>query len=111
MEIVRERLEREFDLDLHRHRAERRLPRAHAERDEWREVHTPSDLPDAFEEVEEPYIKASIIVPKEFVGAIMELNNDRRGRFDHLEYLSSPNASTSSTSCRSARSCSTTTTS
>jgi GTP-binding protein LepA len=68
MEIVRERLEREFDLDLL--------------------VHTPSDLPDAFEEVEEPYIKASIIVPKEFVGAVMELNNDRRGKFDHLEYLS-----------------------
>src|SRR5207253_2219204 len=37
---------------------------------------------------EEPYIKASIIVPKEFVGAVMELNNERRGRFDHLEYLS-----------------------
>ena len=56
--------------------------------EEWVEVHTPSDLPDAFEEVEEPYIKASIIVPKEFVGAVMELNNDRRGRFDHMEYLS-----------------------
>ena len=55
---------------------------------EWVEVHTPADLPDSFDEVEEPYIKASIIVPKEFVGAVMELNNDRRGRFDHLEYLS-----------------------
>ena len=55
---------------------------------EWVEVHTPADLPDAFDEVEEPYIKASIIVPKEFVGTVMELNNDRRGRFDHLEYLS-----------------------
>ena len=79
--------------------------------DEWIEVHTPSDLPDSFEEVEEPYIKASIIVPKEFVGAVMELNNDRRGTFDHLEYLSPRSACTSSTSCRSARSCSTTTTS
>jgi len=48
----------------------------------------PADLPDAFDEVEEPYIKASIIVPKEYVGTVMELNNDRRGRFDHLEYLS-----------------------
>ena len=55
---------------------------------DWTEVHVPSDLPDAFEEVEEPYIKASIIVPKEFVGAVMELNNDRRGSFDHMEYLS-----------------------
>ena len=88
MEIVRERLEREFDLDLlvtapnvaYRVRA--------MNEEEWVEVHTPSDLPDAFEEVEEPYIQASIIVPKEFVGAVMELNNDRRGRFDHMEYLS-----------------------
>ena len=48
----------------------------------------PADLPDSFDEVEEPYVKASIIVPKEFVGTVMELNNDRRGRFDHLEYLS-----------------------
>src|SRR5439155_20601671 len=55
---------------------------------DWVEVHTPADMPNEFEEVEEPYIKASIIVPKEFVGAVMELNNDRRGHFDHLEYLS-----------------------
>src|SRR6476660_4242225 len=74
MEIVRERLEREFDLDLivtapnvaYRVRA--------MNEEDWIEVHTPSDLPDAFEEAEEPYIRASIIVPKEFVGAVMELN-------------------------------------
>jgi GTP-binding protein LepA len=52
------------------------------------EVHNPADMPAEFELVEEPYIKASIIVPKEYVGAVMELNNERRGRFDHLEYLS-----------------------
>src|SRR2546425_1211218 len=88
MEIVRERLEREFDLDLlvTAPNVAYRVKRPNT--DEWVEVHTPSDLPDAFEEVEEPYIKASIIVPKEFVGAVMELNNDRRGKFDHLEYLS-----------------------
>jgi GTP-binding protein LepA len=62
--------------------------RVKAPHGEWREVHTPSDMPVEVEEVEEPYIKASIIVPKEHVGAVMELNNDRRGRFDHLEYLS-----------------------
>ena len=79
MEIVRERLEREFDLDL-LVTAPNVAYRVRALNDaEWVEVHTPSDLPDAFEEVEEPYIKASIIVPKEFVGAVMELNNDRRG--------------------------------
>ena len=88
MEIVRERLEREFDLDL-LVTAPNVAYRVRALNDsDWVEVHTPSDLPDAFEEVEEPYIKASIIVPKEFVGAVMELNNDRRGRFDHMEYLS-----------------------
>jgi GTP-binding protein LepA len=87
MEIVRERLEREFDLDLlvtAPNVAYRVL-----ERDgEWREVHNPAEMPSEVETVEEPYVKASIIVPKEYVGAIMELNNDRRGRFDHLEYLS-----------------------
>jgi GTP-binding protein LepA len=88
MEIVRERLEREFDLDL-LVTAPNVAYRVRALNDsDWIEVHTPSDLPDAFEEVEEPYIKASIIVPKEFVGTVMELNNERRGKFDHLEYLS-----------------------
>jgi GTP-binding protein LepA len=88
MEIVRERLEREFDLDLlvtapnvaYRVRAQNET--------EWTEVHTPSDMPNAVDEVEEPYIRASIIVPKEYIGTVMELCNDRRGRFDHMEYLS-----------------------
>jgi GTP-binding protein LepA len=88
MEIVRERLEREFDLDLlvTAPNVAYRVKRPNTV--EWIEVHTPSDMPDEVEEVEEPYIKASIIVPKEYVGAVMELNNDRRGRFDHMEYLS-----------------------
>jgi GTP-binding protein LepA len=88
MEIVRERLEREFDLDLLVTAPNVAYRVRSLNEPEWVEVHTPSDLPDAFEEVEEPYIKASIIVPKEFVGAVMELNNDRRGKFDHMEYLS-----------------------
>jgi GTP-binding protein LepA len=87
MEIVRERLEREFDLDL-LVTAPNVAYRVKPLNGEWVEVHTPSDLPDTFDEVEEPYVKASIIVPKEFVGTVMELNNDRRGKFDHLEYLS-----------------------
>jgi GTP-binding protein LepA len=87
MEIVRERLEREFDLDL-LVTAPNVAYRVKPLHDEWREVHTPTDMPNEFDEVEEPYIKASVIVPKEYVGAVMELNNDRRGRFDHLEYLS-----------------------
>jgi GTP-binding protein LepA len=87
MEIVRERLEREFDLDL-LVTAPNVAYRVKPPHGEWVEVHTPADMPDELEEVEEPYIKASIIVPKEYVGTVMELNNDRRGRFDHLEYLS-----------------------
>ncbi len=87
MEIVRERLEREFDLDLIV-TAPNVAYRVKPPHGDWREVHTPADMPDEVEDVEEPYIKASIIVPKEFVGAVMELNNDRRGRFDQLEYLS-----------------------
>jgi len=87
MEIVRERLEREFDLDLlvtAPNVAYRVL-----ERDgDWVEVHNPAEMPRELDAVEEPYVRASIIVPKEYVGPVMELNNDRRGRFDHMEYLS-----------------------
>jgi GTP-binding protein LepA len=87
MEIVRERLEREFDLDLIV-TAPNVAYRVKPPSGDWIEVHSPAEMPEEIEEVEEPYIKASIIVPKEYVGAVMELNNDRRGRFDHLEYLS-----------------------
>jgi GTP-binding protein LepA len=87
MEIVRERLEREFDLDL-LVTAPNVAYRVKPPNGDWIEVHSPSDMPNEVDEVEEPYIKASIIVPKEHVGAVMELNNDRRGRFDHMEYLS-----------------------
>ncbi len=87
MEIVRERLEREFDLDL-LVTAPTVAYRVQERDGEWREVHNPAEFPREVEEVEEPYVKASIIVPKEFVGAVMELCNDRRGSFDHLEYLS-----------------------
>ncbi|HEY6030525.1 MAG TPA: translation elongation factor 4, partial [Gaiellaceae bacterium] len=87
MEIVRERLEREFDLDL-LVTAPNVAYRVKEANGGWVEVHNPSDMPREIEEVEEPYIKASIIVPKDYVGAIMELCNERRGKFDHMEYLS-----------------------
>ncbi len=88
MEIVRERLEREFDLDLlvtapnvaYRVRA-RNAPA-------WTEVHNPAEMPRAVDEVEEPYIRASVIVPKAYVGTVMELCAERRGRFDRMEYMS-----------------------
>jgi GTP-binding protein LepA len=55
---------------------------------EWVEVHNPAEMPREIDAVEEPYVRASIIVPKDYVGPVMELNNDRRGKFDHMEYLS-----------------------
>jgi GTP-binding protein LepA len=87
MEIVRERLEREFDLDL-LVTAPNVAYRVLERNGEWVEVHNPSEMPREIEEVEEPYVRASIIVPKDYVGPVMELNNERRGRFDHMEYLS-----------------------
>jgi GTP-binding protein LepA len=88
MEIVRERLEREFDLDLLVTAPTVEYRVRERPESEWVTVHNPADFPREFEEVEEPYVKASIIVPKEYVGAVMELNNERRGTFDHMEYLS-----------------------
>jgi GTP-binding protein LepA len=87
MEIVRERLEREFDLDL-LVTAPNVAYRAKETNGEWIEVHNPAEFPREIEEVEEPYVAASIIVPKEYVGAVLELNNERRGTFGRLEYLS-----------------------
>ena len=87
MEIVRERLEREFDLDL-LVTAPNVAYRVRTKAGEDVEVHNPAEFPRDVERVEEPYIRATTIVPKEFVGSVMELNNERRGRFHHLEYLS-----------------------
>jgi len=87
MEIVRERLEREFDLDL-LVTAPNVAYKVKERNGEWLEVHNPAEFPPEVEEVEEPYVAASIIVPKEHVGAVMELNNERRGTFGQIEYLS-----------------------
>ncbi|MGH3057952.1 MAG: translation elongation factor 4, partial [Gaiellaceae bacterium] len=87
MEIVRERLEREFDLDL-LVTAPNVAYRVLTKGGEELEVHNPADMPREVELVEEPYIRAATIVPKEYVGSVMELNTDRRGRFHHMEYLS-----------------------
>ena len=87
MEIVRERLEREFDLDLlvtAPNVAYRVLTKDGREF----EVHNPAEMPAEVERVDEPFIRASVIVPKEYVGPVMELCTERRGRFDHMEYLS-----------------------
>ncbi|HET7855188.1 MAG TPA: translation elongation factor 4 [Gaiellaceae bacterium] len=87
MEIVRERLEREFDLDL-LVTAPSVAYRVERPDGELVEVHNPAEMPREVERVEEPYVQASIIVPKDGVGQVMELCTERRGRFDHMEYLS-----------------------
>jgi GTP-binding protein LepA len=87
MEIVRERLEREFDLDL-LITAPTVAYRATKRDGAVVEVHNPAEMPREVDLVEEPYVKASIIVPKDYVGPVMELATERRGRFDHMEYLS-----------------------
>jgi GTP-binding protein LepA len=87
MEIVRERLEREFDLDL-LVTAPTVAYRVETAGGEVVEVHNPADMPPERERVDEPYVRASIVVPKDGVGQVMELCNERRGRFDHMEYPS-----------------------
>ena len=89
MDIVRERLEREYDLELLA-----TMPSVEFDvtltNGEELEVHNPSDMPDpgTIEEIREPYIQASIIAPKEFVGAVMELCQERRGEHSGMHYLS-----------------------
>jgi len=87
MEIVRERLEREFDLDL-LVTAPNVAYQVTLQDGEVVEVHNPAEMPREYELVAEPYVKASVIVPKDYVGDVMGLCNERRGRFDHMEYLS-----------------------
>ena len=88
MEIIRERLEREFGLDL---LATTPTVRYEVEllTGEVLSICNPVEFPDAglIKEVREPYIDASILLPAEYVGPVMELCNDKRGRYVHLEYL------------------------
>ncbi len=89
MDIVRERLEREYDLDLLATMPSVGFEVTLTDGEEV-EVHAPSDMPDParIAEVREPYIKASILTPKEYVGQVMELAQDRRGQHAGMHYLS-----------------------
>jgi GTP-binding protein LepA len=89
MDIVRERLEREYDLDLMA-----TMPSVGFEvtltSGEELDVHAPSDMPDPAKvaEIREPYVRATILTPKEFVGAVLELAQERRGEHAGMHYLS-----------------------
>jgi GTP-binding protein LepA len=86
MEIVQERLEREFDLDLIASSPSVRYEVVVG--GEVREITNPSDLPEAFEEIREPVVRATIIAPKEYVGAVMGLCHEKRGVSVGMEYIS-----------------------
>lgn len=89
MEVIKERLEREFDLDLLA-TAPSVEYHVYKTNGEMLSLHSPQDLPDAAEiaRIEEPYLKAKILIPPDYVGAVMELTVARRGTFVTMNYLS-----------------------
>lgn len=88
MDVVQERLEREFNLDLIT-TAPSVTYHVNMADGETKTVENPADMPDvsAIKSIEEPYVKASVMVPNDYVGAVMELCQRRRGDFDTMEYL------------------------
>jgi GTP-binding protein LepA len=89
MEIVRERLEREFGLELLATTPNVKY-QVELTNGQVVGVSNPVDFPDSglIAQVREPYISASILVPNEFVGSVMELCQEKRGAFKDMEYLS-----------------------
>jgi GTP-binding protein LepA len=87
LEIIQERLEREFNIDLIA-TAPSVIYRLHMNDGTMKELHNPADMPDvtriAF--IEEPWIKATILVPDDYLGAVLKLCEDRRGRQVELTY-------------------------
>ncbi|MGI6151452.1 MAG: translation elongation factor 4 [Christensenellales bacterium] len=90
MEVVQERLEREFDLDLVT-TAPSVIYRVHTLDGTCIELDNPTNLPDpsAIDFIEEPVVKANIMSPKDYTGAIMELCQEKRGEFIDMEYVDS----------------------
>ncbi len=88
MEIIQERLEREFNLDLIT-TAPSVIYRLTLTNGETITIDNPTNYPDAvlIQQAEEPFVKANILTPNEFVGNIMELCQDRRGIFKDMTYL------------------------
>lgn len=89
MDVIQERLEREFDLDLIT-TAPSVTYHVDMHDGSMKEVENPADMPDVTEikDIKEPFVKASIMVPNDYVGAVMELCQRKRGQFDTMEYLS-----------------------
>ena len=89
MEVIKERLEREFGLDLlaTAPSVEYHIYKTNGE---MISLHSPQEMPDPgeIERVEEPYLKAKILIPPDYVGAVMDLTVQRRGTFVTMNYLS-----------------------
>ena len=88
LEIIEERLDREFDLSLIT-TAPSVIYKVYKTDGEIEEIYNPSDLPPQTQinKIEEPYVDASIMVPKDFVGNVMTLCQDRRGIYVDMQYL------------------------
>ncbi len=89
MEVVKERLEREFNLDLIA-TAPSVEYNVYLTNKEMVEVTSPQDMPDPskIDHVEEPYLTVKVLVPPDYVGAVMDLTIDHRGTFSNMVYLS-----------------------
>ncbi|HTJ01421.1 MAG TPA: elongation factor 4, partial [Methylovirgula sp.] len=88
LEIIQERLEREFNLDLIA-TAPSVIYRIKLRSDETIELHNPVDMPDLtrVESIEEPWIRATILTPDDYLGAVLKLCQDRRGEQVDLNYV------------------------
>ena len=87
LEIIRERIEREFDIDLIT-TAPSVIYQLHMTDGTMVELHNPADMPDVMkvDHIDEPWINASILVPDDYLGAVLKLCEDRRGRQRNLSY-------------------------
>jgi GTP-binding protein LepA len=90
LEIVRERLEREFNLDLIT-TAHSVIYNVYLTNGTMKELHNPADMPEVtfIDHIDEPWIKATILVPDEYLGSVLKLCEDRRGRQVELTYAGS----------------------
>jgi GTP-binding protein LepA len=88
LEIIQERLSREFDLDLIA-TAPSVVYKLHKTNGETIELHNPADMPDPslIDRIEEPWIKATIMVPDDYLGSVLTLCNERRGQQADLTYV------------------------
>ena len=88
MDVIQERLEREYHLKLIT-TAPSVIYHVYKTDGTMIEVSNPSDLPPQteIEHMEEPYVKATVIVPNDYVGAVMEISQDKRGEFQGMDYL------------------------